>query len=43
VTKAVSALQMSVEPGVLPALLPADFASSRLPLWRFTLVPQPVE
>lgn len=40
---AVSALQMPVEPGVLPALLPADFSSPRLPLWRFTLVAQPVE
>lgn len=38
----VSALQMAVEPGILPALLPADFASPRLPLWRFTLTTQPV-
>ncbi|HSH62481.1 MAG TPA: hypothetical protein VK988_23080 [Acidimicrobiales bacterium] len=37
----VSALDTSVEPGVLPALLPADFSSPRLPLWRFTLIPQP--
>jgi len=37
-----SALQMPVQPGVLPALLPANFRSPRLPLWRFTITAQPV-
>lgn len=38
----VASLEMHVEPGVLPSLLPADFSSPRLSLWRFTLSPQPV-
>jgi hypothetical protein len=37
------ALQTSVEPGVLPALLPVDFTSANLPLWRFTLLAQPLK
>lgn len=36
----VASLEMRAEPGVLPSLLPANFSSPRLPLWRFTLVPQ---
>ncbi|SFU07348.1 hypothetical protein SAMN05660657_05378 [Geodermatophilus amargosae] len=32
-------LQVPVDPGVLRDLLPAEFSSPRLPLWRFRLVP----
>lgn len=35
----VTSLQMTVEPGILPTLVPSDFKSARLPLWRFEVKP----